>query len=78
VISESWYGLVAPAGTPPDIIAKLQQGIARVFTLPEVNERLASQGFEPVGDTPEAFKTFLQNQTAIYKKIIDEAKIKAD
>jgi tripartite-type tricarboxylate transporter receptor subunit TctC len=78
VISESWYGLVAPAGTPPDIVAKIQREVAKALANPEVNERLAGQGFEPAGSSPEAFKTFLQTQTAAYKKVIDEAKIKAD
>jgi tripartite-type tricarboxylate transporter receptor subunit TctC len=78
VISESWYGLVAPANTAPAIVAKLQREIARVLAMPDVSERLAGQGFEPSGNTPEAFKNFLQTQTAIYRKIIDEATIKSD
>ncbi len=46
-----WYGLLAPAGTPQEIIDKLQAAVAEALRLPEVRERLAQDGAEPIGGT---------------------------
>ncbi len=49
----AWYGLIAPAGTPPDVLAKLHAAAVRVLAQPDVRERFRAAGAEPVGDTPE-------------------------
>ncbi len=75
--SESWYGLVAPAGTPPEILHRLQREIARVLALPEVKERLATLSVSGGGETPEEFAVSLRNLMATYAAIAKETGIKA-
>ncbi|CAG2145811.1 hypothetical protein LMG31506_03264 [Cupriavidus yeoncheonensis] len=58
--SSEWYGLVAPAGTPPQMVARLSGELAKVMRNPAVRQRLASQGFEPVGSTPQAFAGLIE------------------
>lgn len=56
----SWLGLVAPAGTPKEIVARLSEEIAKILHSPEVRERFLAQGVEPVGSTPEQFAAFIE------------------
>ena len=56
----SWLGLVAPAGTPKEIVAKLSEEVAKILNSPEVRERFIAQGVEPVGSTPEQFAAFIE------------------
>lgn len=56
----SWLGMVAPAGTPKEIVARLSAETAKVLALPEVRERFLAQGVEPVGSTPEQFAAFIE------------------
>lgn len=74
----SWYGIWAPARTPPAIVARLQQAVAAALRAPEVQERLASLGAVPVGDAPEAFARFCQAESTLYGQLIREAKITVD
>lgn len=71
----TWYGLFAPAGTPPDIIARLQREMAEVLKSPDVVERLRSSGNEPVGSTPEQFDAVFKADIVKFEKIISDAKI---
>lgn len=64
------YGVVAPAGTPSEIVARLQQEIARILNLPDVRERLMALGAEPVGSTPEQFRAYLQTETIKWGKVV--------
>ena len=75
--SESWYGLVAPAGTPPDVLHRLQREVARALALPEVKERLAQQSVSGGGETPEEFAASLRSLMATYAAIARETNIKA-
>jgi tripartite-type tricarboxylate transporter receptor subunit TctC len=72
----NWYGLLVASGTPRDIIAKLQQEVARVLNLPELKERLAGEGMTVVASTPPEFVEFLARETAKYNRIIQAAGIK--
>jgi len=74
----SWYALLAPAGTPKEIVAKLQAEIARILQLPDIREKLAAQGGEPVGNTPEQLGAMLRTESARYADIVKRANIKAD
>ena len=58
--ADVWFGVVAPAGTPADIIAKLNQELVAVMRLPEVEEQLRRQGIEPMTSTPAEFAAFLR------------------
>lgn len=56
----SWFGMLLPAGTPPAIVAKLQAETAKALKLPDLSERLAREGSEPVASTPEQFAVYLK------------------
>jgi len=73
--SDAWFGLVAPAHTPKDIVNKLSRETARVLKLPDVSARLAELGAEPVGDTPEQFATHMKSEIAKWAKVIKEANV---
>jgi tripartite-type tricarboxylate transporter receptor subunit TctC len=75
---DTWYGLVAPAGTPRDIIAKLNAETVRILNLPDLRERTRSQGIELAGSTPEQFSAFLKEDIAKWRQVIREFKITID
>ena len=58
----AWNGLMAPAGTPPEVVARLNAEVRKALELPEVRERFASQGFAASWSEPEAFRTFVQGE----------------
>lgn len=74
----SWYALMAPAGTPKEIVARLQSEIARILQLPEMKEKLAAQGGEGVGNTTEQLTVLLRKESERYADIIKRANIKAE
>jgi tripartite-type tricarboxylate transporter receptor subunit TctC len=71
-----WYGMLAPAKTPRPIIDRLNREIVRILFLPDVVERLAADGSEPVGSTPEAFGTHIRSEIDRWRKVIEEAGIR--
>jgi tripartite-type tricarboxylate transporter receptor subunit TctC len=71
----TWFGVLVPAGTPKPIVGQLHAEIARIVALPEVRERIAAEGGEPIGNTPEAFAAFLRKESARWAKVIAAAKI---
>jgi tripartite-type tricarboxylate transporter receptor subunit TctC len=73
---ENWVGFVAPAGTPKDIIATLNGEIVKMLAQPDMKERLAMLGFEPVGGTPDGFAARIKSEVATWGKVIREAGIK--
>jgi tripartite-type tricarboxylate transporter receptor subunit TctC len=74
----SWYGIVAPASTPQEVIARLHSEISKALNEPEVREKLTGLGAEPVGNTPVEFAAMIKSETAKWSKIVREAKITAD
>jgi len=76
--SDSWFGIAAPAKTPPAAVRKMQTQVADILRRPDVKSRLHTAGVEPSGNTPEQFGTFLQEQIAKYAAIIKAAGIKAE
>ena len=64
-----WYGLLGPAGLPTDITNKIQADVARVLKMPDVAERLAALGVEPVGSSPDAFAALLRSEIAKWEKV---------
>ena len=74
----SWYGILAPAGTPPDIVRKLNAEINRLLDMPDVRERLTTLGAEPTGGTPEQFAATIRTDTARWAKVVKEAAIRID
>jgi tripartite-type tricarboxylate transporter receptor subunit TctC len=73
--SATWYGIVAPAGTPQDIVTKLSAEVAAILKHPETNERLAKEGADPAGSTPQEFGRFMQSEIEKWRKVIRAAGI---
>jgi tripartite-type tricarboxylate transporter receptor subunit TctC len=73
--SGAWFGLVAPANTPKDIVNKLSRETARILKLPEVSARLADLGAEAVGGTPEQFGAHIKAEIAKWAKVIKDANV---
>lgn len=74
--AENWYGMVAPAATPPSVIARLHKVTAEALKAPEVKEKLASQGAILVGNTPEEFAAYIQSEIDKWAKVAKAANIK--
>ena len=65
-----WQGLVAPVATPGDIVAKLNEQVRASLATPDLRSKLTVQGLEPVGDSPEAFRTYIRAEAAKWAKVI--------
>jgi tripartite-type tricarboxylate transporter receptor subunit TctC len=74
----AWIAIVAPAGTPPPIIARLNAEIVMMLNLPETKERLIALGAEPVGNKPEEFAAYLKSEIAKWGKVVRESGAKVD
>jgi len=73
LLIENWYGMIAPAGTPPAIVAALNRLATQALADPGVTEKLADQGLTVAGDTPEHFREFIGSETAKWAKVIKDA-----
>jgi tripartite-type tricarboxylate transporter receptor subunit TctC len=73
-----WFGVLAPAGTPRDIVQRLNGEITRVLNAPDVKDRILKQGVEVQTGTPEQFDGFVRGEVDRWAKVIKEAGIKAD
>jgi tripartite-type tricarboxylate transporter receptor subunit TctC len=73
-----WFGFAAPAGTPKDVVNKLNKEIVRILNLPDVKERLIAQGAEPVGDTPEEFAKYIKAEATKWGKVIKTLNLKIE
>ena len=73
-----WQGILAPAGTPKDVIAKLYTATAKILRQPDVRERYASVGFETVGSTPEEFGAFLKADIAKWAEVVRRSGAQVD
>lgn len=74
----AWFGLLAPAGTPKDIIEKTRAEIARIVALPDIRERIVALGGEPVANRPEEFAAIIHNDVVKWKKVAAAAHVKVD
>lgn len=72
----SWYGMVAPAGTPAAIISMMHNETVTVLVLPEILAQFANEGAQPVGNTPQAFRQEIRDDIAKWSRVIKEANIK--
>ena len=70
VEASSWNGVLVPAGTPREIIARLHAELSGVMKLPEIGERLAAAGVEPMLTTPAEFAAYIESETARYAKVV--------
>ena len=78
LIASSWHGILAPAGTPPAVIGKLNQAIVKALAAPDLRENLVNQGAEVVGNSPEQFARFLREDLERWRKVITDAGVKAE
>ncbi|MCE9640229.1 MAG: tripartite tricarboxylate transporter substrate binding protein [Betaproteobacteria bacterium] len=74
----NWFGLVLPAATPREVVARLHSEIVKILLSPDIKERLSAQGADPVGSSPEEFGAFMKSETAKWARVIKEANIRAD
>ncbi|HUP94564.1 MAG TPA: tripartite tricarboxylate transporter substrate binding protein [Burkholderiales bacterium] len=74
----NWFGLVVPAGTPRELIARLYADVSKVLAQPEVRDKIQSMGADVIGSPPEKFAAFMRAETAKWAKIVKEANIRAE
>jgi tripartite-type tricarboxylate transporter receptor subunit TctC len=77
-VFDPWFGILAPAKTPKPLLAKLSSEIARILELPDVRERLRALGADPAPTSPEGFDTHVRAEVAKFRKIVQDAGIKAE
>ncbi len=73
-----WWGVLAPAATPRSIVAKVQRDIGAVLGLPEVQNRLAGNGIEPVASSPEQFSAYIRDEMTRWARVVRDAGIAPD
>ncbi|HBD32143.1 MAG TPA: LacI family transcriptional regulator, partial [Cupriavidus sp.] len=76
--SGSWVGLLAPAGTPKEIVDKIAASVKQVVVMPDVKKQLIEQGAIPVGNTPQQFAAIIAQDRKRYAKIIADNHLSAD
>ena len=74
----AWFGVLAPAGTPPDVVNRLSVEIGKIARSPEMRDKLLAMGAEPVGGTPEEFKAVVDRDIAKWKPLAQKVGIKID
>ena len=73
-----WYGMLAPAGTPRDIVAKLNREIVRVLNQPDFHKLLVDQAIDPIGGTPEQLGDFIRSEIVKWAKVVKDSGAKLD
>lgn len=73
-----WFGILTVAGTPPEVVRRLNTEMVKILTSPEIKERFGKMGVEVIAGTPEHFSTFLRSEVSRWAKVIQDAGIKAD
>ena len=74
----SWHAVVAPTGTPREIIGKLNQTLVATVALPELRTQLLNQGAQPVGSSPEELRKFMQAEAEKWARVIRSSGARAD
>lgn len=74
----TWYGILAPAGTPRDIVARLNAEWVKIAAMPDVQEKMQNTGFQPMSGTPEQFAEFIKTEIVRWGKVIKEANISVE
>jgi tripartite-type tricarboxylate transporter receptor subunit TctC len=73
-----WFGVLTVAGTPPEIVQRLNREMVKILTSPEIKERISRSGVDVVAGTPEHFSGFLKAEVARWAKVVKDANIRAD
>jgi tripartite-type tricarboxylate transporter receptor subunit TctC len=76
--ASSWFGLLAPAGTPPEIVNRIQQEVSKALTTPAIKEKLGAQGAIPSGNTPAQFAQLIEAEHAKWAQVVKASGAKVD
>jgi tripartite-type tricarboxylate transporter receptor subunit TctC len=76
--ASSWFGLLAPAGTPADVVGRIQQEVAKALATPVMKEKLAAQGAIPSGNTPTEFARFIDAEHRKWAQVVKASGAKVD
>ena len=74
----TWFGMLAPAGTPKDVLARLNADMVKIIHSPEFRKKMGDIGADPIGDTPEQMARLIRDDTARFAKLVQEAKVSID
>ncbi len=75
---DTWWGLVAPAATPRDVVARLNQAFVTALNAPDTKTRFSALMAEPVASSPEQFETFMKSERAKYEKVVKASGARVD
>jgi tripartite-type tricarboxylate transporter receptor subunit TctC len=75
--SVAWWGVVAPAGTPPAVVKRMNEELAKALKVPEVAEKLSAQGMDIVSSSPAELQSFVQSEMTRWAKVVKDNKIRA-
>jgi tripartite-type tricarboxylate transporter receptor subunit TctC len=78
IVSEAWFGVTAPAGTPPAVVTKLNAEMNSLLALPEVKESMAKAGVEPIGGKPEKLDTLVRSEIKTWTQVVKAANIQPE
>jgi tripartite-type tricarboxylate transporter receptor subunit TctC len=78
IVATGWYGLLAPAGTPPTVVNRLHEEIVRILNLPDVRQRVAALGLEVAGYSPRQYADFIGVELAKWARVVKDADLKID
>ena len=78
LLVDTWYGVLAPAGTPPAVIGRMNAEIGELLALPEVKEAMARQGVEAAGGPPERLDALVRSELKLWAQVVSRGKIVAD
>ena len=76
--ASSWFGLLAPAGTSPDIVNRIQQEVAKSLNTPAIKEKLLAQGAIPSGNTPAEFAKLIDDEHKKWAQVVKSSGAKVD
>lgn len=76
--ASSWFGLLAPAGTPPDVVSRIQQEVAKSLNTPAIKEKLLAQGAIPSGNTPQEFARLIESEHKKWAQVVKTSGAKVD
>ena len=76
--ASSWFGLLAPAGTPADVVSRIQQETAKALNSPAIKEKLLAQGAIPSGNSPQEFATFIDAEIRKWAPVVKASGAKVD
>ena len=77
-VVDIWYGILAPAATPQNVVARLNTEINKALAAPDLKDRLLTAGIQPLGNTPDQLASFIRSETGRYAKVIKDAGIKPE